>query len=463
MSAIDANALADMGEPGSKMDWNALADMGEDVVGMSDSRSPLRQKLDEVRAESHCSLKDLTVLAPQNDPFRVDTPARHRDGEWLAVTAQELGLGERKIHLRGLHYMVLGRTKPDGSPYANTDADWQWLQSDAAKAARWLDYIPFDQIVDQRNSAPVVELFTPTPPSAYVTAALSIDIPDADDIVPTIGVRDFIGVQPYKLVFVGEKSSLAEVLTPIAQSRHADLYLPTGEISDTQLYQMARIGAEDGRPMVVLYFSDCDPAGWQMPISVSRKLQAFKVAMFPDLECEVRRVALTPEQVRQYGLPSTPLKATEQRADDWREAMGIEQTEVDALASLQPKLLAKIARAACAPFFDTTLAGRVTEARDSWLEEAQAVVDEQLDGEQVDLFREQAAAKLAEMSAEIDALNAALQVDVTYSDLPEFDIPVYESNGKAHGKPLLDSRWSFAEQCRALKASKAYSDGRQAP
>lgn len=50
-------------------------------------------------------MKDLTVLAPQNDPFRVDTPADHRDGAGLATTARELGLGDRKIHLRGLHYM----------------------------------------------------------------------------------------------------------------------------------------------------------------------------------------------------------------------------------------------------------------------------------------------------------------------------------------------------------------------
>ena len=32
------------------------------------------------------SLKSLTVLAPQNDPFRVDTDAGHRDGAWLANT-----------------------------------------------------------------------------------------------------------------------------------------------------------------------------------------------------------------------------------------------------------------------------------------------------------------------------------------------------------------------------------------
>ena len=31
------------------------------------------------------SLKDLTVLATANDPYRVDTDAGHRDGEWLAT------------------------------------------------------------------------------------------------------------------------------------------------------------------------------------------------------------------------------------------------------------------------------------------------------------------------------------------------------------------------------------------
>lgn len=50
--------------------------IGRQVV----TASPLRAALDNVIAEHGCSLKDLTVLAPQNDPFRVDTPARHRDG-----------------------------------------------------------------------------------------------------------------------------------------------------------------------------------------------------------------------------------------------------------------------------------------------------------------------------------------------------------------------------------------------
>ncbi len=109
-----------------------------------------------------------------------------------------------------------------------------------------------------------------------MSVGVDVDIPDPDDITPQVGIFGFDGVQPYKLVLIGEKSSLNEVLAPAASSHKADLYLPTGEPSDTMLHQMARVGADDGRPMRVLYFSDADPSGWQMPISVARKLQGFK-------------------------------------------------------------------------------------------------------------------------------------------------------------------------------------------
>lgn len=301
--------------------------------------SPLRRALEQ----PGFSMKALTVLAPQNDPFRVDTPARHRDGKWLAMTARDLGLGDRVIHLRGLHYMVLGRPKPNGAPYTNTDEDWLWLSGDAGKAARWLGYLPFDQVRDQRNAAPVVQIWTPPDPMPYISVGVDVDIPDIDDITPAVGIDDFRGAQPYKLAIFGEKSSLEDVLAPIANRCQADLYLPTGEISDTMLHEMATIGAADGRPMVVFTFADADPSGWQMSISIARKLQAFRTLMFPDLRFQVRRVTLTPEQVREYGLPSTPLKETEKRGDAWRKAMGVDQTEVDALATLRPDLLTRIA------------------------------------------------------------------------------------------------------------------------
>jgi len=419
----------------------------------------LRWALKLAAAQNKCTMNDLTVLDKDNDPFRVDTPAGHRDGEWLATLVADLGLGDRTIHLRGLHYAAIGRAKPDGTPYANNAKEWLWLYTEAAKAARFLGYIPFDQIADHRNAEPVVRIFEEPRPYPFISVGIQVDIPDAGNIEPYVGCAGFRGVQPCKLVLIGEKSSLEPELGAFAKSHQADLYLPSGEISDTHIYQMAKTGAEDGRPMVVLYFSDCDPGGWQMPVSVGRKLQAFKAGLFPGLEFEVHRVALRPDQVREYALPSTPLRDTEKRADRWQQAMGVQQTEIDALVTLRPGVLTRIARDVITPFYDASLEGRVWSAYHNWQEEAQSVVDSAMDAEHLEQIRLEASRKLAELRSEIDAINDALRIDVRDFDLPEIVIPEAETRGVPCHPPLIDSRWDFAEQCRALINSKAYRNG----
>ena len=139
--------------------------------------------------------------------------------------------------------------------------------------------------------------------------------------------------------------------------------------------------------------------------------------------------------------------------------MGVEQTEIDALASLQPDLLDRIARAAIGPFFDYTLTTRVHAARREWVTAAQTIVDESMDPERLDRLRDEAADKLREMRSEIDALNDALRVDTDDLDLPEMAIPTADVTDRSDGKPLVDSRWSFAEQSRRLIDSKAYRVG----
>ena len=322
----------------------------------------LRDVLQAARSPG-VSMSDLTVLAAQNDPYRLDTPAGHRDAEWFAQQLEYALMDRTRLHLRGIHYVIVSQDdvvlKPNGLPYKNTEEDWVWLQSKAAKAARWLRYVPFEAITDERNDPPIIHgAAQPEEPWPYIGVGIHVEIPDASRIEPRVGVAHFEARQPYHMVIFGEKSSLADVLLPIAIRHHADLYLPTGEISDTLLYKMAKDGADDGRPMRVFSVSDFDPAGHQMPISISRKLQALSNLEFHDLDFEVRTVALKADQVRDLGLPSTPIKETEKRADRWREAYGSEQTEIDALATLQPKVLTRIVRDALRPFHDHSLGGR---------------------------------------------------------------------------------------------------------
>jgi hypothetical protein len=414
----------------------------------------LRAELERAIAAEGCRLKDLTVLAPQNDPYRVDTPSGHRDGRWFAEMV-ELKLADgRVIHLRGFHYAVLGEVKPDGKPYTNTEADWVWLQSSAAKAARWLGYVLFERIRDARNNEPVVRIHKHEDPYPYLSPG-EVELTLPEELTPTIEVDGFVGVQPYKLVLVGEKTSLEDVLAPIAEARKADLYLPSGEISDTLTYQMARTAAEDDRRMVVFYLSDCDPSGWQMPVSLARKLQALETLLFPGLEWEVRPVCLTPDQVREYGLPYAPMKDTERRADRWFAAMGVQQTEIDALATLQPELLDKLVRDAIAPFFDTSLDRRVREARAEWRTEAQTMLEDQLGPERLAEMRSEAEANLAGLEEQVEAINTALRVDASGILVPPIEIPEPDVAG-GDGLPLVDSDWSHADQCRSLISHKAY-------
>jgi hypothetical protein len=208
----------------------------------------------------------------------------------------------------------------------------------------------------------------------------------------------------------------------------------------------------------VLYFADCDPAGWQMAISVSRKLQALKVLFFGDLDMEMHRVGLVPDQVREYGLPSTPLKDTERRGDKWVQAMGVQQTEIDALAALQPDVLTQMARDAIAPFFDSTLDARRLRIARQWREAAQQAVDEQ-GGEQLDQLRVDAADRLTEIRDRLGEIAEEIHIDADMFDLPDVpELPVPELDGD-RPDPLFDSRWDFAEQCRQLIASKNYDNG----
>lgn len=410
--------------------------------------SPLR---DQLEAEGG-TLSELTVLAPQNDPFRVDTPAGHRDAQWLMAQLDELGL-HGTVHLRGLHYALLGRTKPNGSPYTNTDSDWNWLAK-PAKAARWLGYLDFDRIVDQRNSPPIVRTANRGTGDVYVTTDLDVVLPDPDDLRPQVGI-DIEAMQPNRLILWGEKSSLDPVLAPIAERYRADLYLTTGEPSDTLIHQMMSTAATDGRPLIVLTFSDCDPAGWQMPISLARKLQALHALKFPDTPFSVYRVGLTPDQVREYGLPSTPLKATERRAGKWMSATGIQQTEVDALAALRPEVLDEIARDAVAQFFDSTLEHRMMVAVARWRRTAQAILDAHIEANGADAIYDQAAEQIDAIRDEINQLRGRLRFNADDINFSDFTPPEPEPPDPP-GDPLIDSDWTFREQCDALNDSKHY-------
>jgi hypothetical protein len=418
--------------------------------------SALGTTLRTLSEDSGFTLDELTVLSASNDPFRLDTEKFHTAGAWLRDQMGICGLLNRDspIHNRGIHYALVSHARiirPGGKPYINDDVCWQWLQDVASKAARWLRYVPFNRIIDARNSEPVIRVWGPDlAPTAHVHFYDAV-IPS---LKPYLDLKGTIEAsQPYRLVFWGEKTSLEEVLSPLAEEFEADLYLPSGEISDSMLAKMARIGSGDGREMVVLVFADCDPAGYQMAVSIAHKLRALKEFLYPDLRFRVSTPALTVAQVKELGLPSTPLKKTELRAEGWRERYGVEQTEIDALATLRPDLLKDIVRQSAAPFFDPTLYRRKREALNSWQAAARQAFNAALASTDFAALRDDLLSefdgyrdRLRELGAIVDDLNV---------DWPESEPPVPETG--ILPEPLISSEMPLIAHIRTLRDRKNYS------
>jgi hypothetical protein len=142
---------------------NGKLSIGHNGVG------PLRKVLERAVAESGFNMRELTVLAPQRDPYRMDTSAGHRDAKWFREQIERfVPNANDRIHLRGLHYKISSVANvvvPNGLPYTNTDEEWSWLIEHPAIGARYLGYIPFERIVDERNA----------PPFIYVPESVSSD------------------------------------------------------------------------------------------------------------------------------------------------------------------------------------------------------------------------------------------------------------------------------------------------
>ena len=145
----------------------------------------LRRILETACEEQKASLSDLTVLLAQVDPYRIDTAAGHRDGAWLAKQIAESSTDGLNGPIGvGCFNAIVGQSKirkPNGEIYRNTEDDWEWLITNPAKAARWLGYVPFDRIIDQRNAAPIIHRKATLCPEARLSIGLVVEFRIAED------------------------------------------------------------------------------------------------------------------------------------------------------------------------------------------------------------------------------------------------------------------------------------------
>ena len=153
--------------------------------------------------------------------------------------------------------------------------------------------------------------------------------------------RDRTEGQAVSLYLGVEKAGIVEQL----QEWFGDLGVPVlalgGYGSQTYVDDVVDDVTKTDRPAVLLYAGDHDPSGEDIDRDFTARTGCWD---------EVRRVALTAEQVEQYALPPQPGKETDSRARGFVERHGrLVQVELDALP---PDVLRGLYAEAIAEFWD---------------------------------------------------------------------------------------------------------------
>lgn len=140
---------------------------------------------------------------------------------------------------------------------------------------------------------------------------------------------DAWAVQARRVEVWVEKDALVDVIGKAARKMRIDYFSCRGYTSSSAMYRAAKRHAEyeqeSGQAPLVLHLGDHDPSGLDMTRDIEERLHLFGAAS------EVRRIALTMDQIGQYAPPPNPAKLTDSRAKDYIEQYGDQSWELDAL------------------------------------------------------------------------------------------------------------------------------------
>ena len=421
-------------------------------------------ELEVIARAAGVSQASLLALAPANDPFCLHRPARQRNAEWFAELFERFGFGQG-VHVRRIHYRILSQDvpvlRPDGRAYLNTTSAWALLVN-ASRDARYLGLVPSDAFVDRRNPDPEIFFEAMRYGSPQVSnSGLYLAEPDAD--FPALPSIVFEGEQYGQAMLVEiwcEKSTMNDVLLPIAERYGVNLVTGAGEMSETSVRLFLDRATAAGVPARILYISDFDPAGRSMPVAVARKIEFAQ----QDLDVTLDPVVLTEEQCRDYRLPRTPIKDSERRGPRFEARFGAGATELDALEALHPGELARIVSRQIERFIDPDQA-RVfyvaLQDHNEKLRQISAGVHEHYSDEIDDLEREYAelVERFGSFRTRAESVFERIADHLTDVEVPHFDPPAPRPPADPVA-PMFDARRDYLTQIEHYHAWQGRGEGR---
>jgi hypothetical protein len=192
---------------------------------------------------------------------------------------------------------------------------------------RMAEQIPFSWIVDESRRTRQTRTFD------SVTDALN----DTAQFYRRSALRE----SDVYIEIWSEKEALSGIIWEVASDYDVPVVVSKGTPSLTQLFNSfedIQQAAEAGKESYIYQFGDHDPSGYLIPQTIESRLNQFCEQYDCPYPPIVERIALTPEQVRHYRLPSRPTKrAGNTHAKEFKGR----STELDALP---PDVLRQLVR-----------------------------------------------------------------------------------------------------------------------
>lgn len=146
--------------------------------------------------------------------------------------------------------------------------------------------------------------------------------------------EDMWNTQDFRVFVIVEKEALVGVLQDTCHEWDVPLLAARGYPSGTVLREFAKTQLlptlRNGQGIRILHLGDHDPSGIDMTRDLTDRLDLFTYG-----QCsftEVKRIALTMDQVEEEQPPENPAKTTDSRFADYMERYGESSWELDALS-----------------------------------------------------------------------------------------------------------------------------------
>lgn len=237
----------------------------------------------------------------------------------------EAVLSEHPVTLRGVFYRVMS-----AGAVEKTEAGYKKVGRQVLKLRR-SGRIPYSWITDGTR---------------YVVRPNTWDdLDEALNYTAAAYRRALWADQPVDVQVFTEKDAIRGVIEPVTREWDVPLGILRGFVSESFAWEVAE-SLSRWKTTVMYQLGDHDPSGVAAWADFEKKVRGFR----PDSEVVFERIAVTPDQIESFNLPTRPTKKSDSRAASFKG----ESVEVDAIP---PNTLRAIVRNAIEQHVDDVALG----------------------------------------------------------------------------------------------------------